>query len=225
MTIAKKYLDILAEREPQLLKEPLKTATFTKKDISEIEIGLGYSLPAQYQEFLLTYKMPSDITVLVSFCGDSFACSWDKTFSREKNGYIPRPEFDIGPTVKFEWHNIQGNNGTEFLKNLQKEQKAEDYCPCFLEAGFILLGRVYGYLTYLDLVNGGIVTIHEEGIYDMMVAGVDWASKSEVRKSMEGKLCICKDFNDFLRFVCTGDFLDEDEARFPTLEELEQEYS
>ena len=51
MTIAKKYLDILVEREPQLLKEPLKTATFTKKDISEIEIGLGFPYPHNIKNF------------------------------------------------------------------------------------------------------------------------------------------------------------------------------
>ncbi len=60
MTTAKKYLEILRERELQLWKEPLKESCF---------------------------KMPGDITALVSFCGDSFACSWSKTFSREKNGY------------------------------------------------------------------------------------------------------------------------------------------
>lgn len=135
-------------------------------------------------------------------------------------------EFDIDPTVEFEWHNIQGNSGAEFLKNLQREQKTQDDCPCFLEAGFIGLGKVYGYLVYLDLVNGDVVTIHEEGVYDMMGAGVKWNSKSEVRKYMETReLYICKDFHDFLRFACTGDFLDEDEARFPTQEELEQDYS
>ena len=144
MTTAKKYLEILREREPQLWKEPLKESGFTEKDLSDIEKGLGYKLPAPYREFLLSYKMPGDITVLVSFCGDSFACSWSKTFSREKNGYVPRPEFDIGPTVEFEWHNMQGNSGTEFLKNLQQEQKTQDDCPCFLEAGFIGLGKVYG---------------------------------------------------------------------------------
>ena len=41
MTTAKKYLEILREREPQLWKEPLKESCF---------------------------KMPGDITVLVSFC-------------------------------------------------------------------------------------------------------------------------------------------------------------
>ena len=106
MTTAKKYLGILREREPQLWKESFKESGFTEKDLSDIEKGLGYKLPAPYREFLLSYKMPGDITVLVSFCGDSFACSWSKTFSREKNGYIPRPEFDIGPTVEFDWHNI-----------------------------------------------------------------------------------------------------------------------
>ena len=112
------------------------------------------------------------------------------------------------------------------MKNLQQEQKTQDDCPCFLEAGFIRLGKVYGHLVYLDVVNGGVVTIHEEGVYDMMGAGVKWNSKSEVRKYMETReLYICKDFHDFLRFACTGDFLDEDEARFPTQEELEQDYS
>lgn len=227
MTLAKKYLDILKEREPQLWKKPLEESTFTEHDLSEIETGLGYSLPVPYREFLLSYKMPYDIIVLVSFCGDSYACSWQQTFSREKNGYVPRPEYDIGPTVEFDWHFIAGNNGTEFLENLKKEQGMVEEYPCFLEAGFIQLGNVYGYLTFLDLVNGGIVTIHEEGVYDMMLDdGVDWASTEGVRNYMETRrLYICKDFNDFLRFVCTGDFLDENEAKFPTKEELERDYS
>ncbi len=227
MTTAKKYLDILKEREPQLFKEPLKESAFTDKDLLEIEKGLGYSLPEPYREFLLSYKINGDIAVLVSFCGDSFANSWVETFSREKNDYIPRPEHDIGPTVEFEWHNIEGNSGAEFLQNIKEEQGKRDGYPCFLEAGFIYLGNVYGYLTFLDLVNGGIVTIHEEGVYDMMLSdGVDWASIEEVRDYMESEqLYICKDFNDFLRFVCTGDFLDEDEAKFPTEEELKRDYS
>ena len=84
MTAAKKYLETLREREPQLWEEPLKESVLTESDLSEIEKGLGYKLPVPYCEFLLSYKMPGDITVLVSFCGDSFACSWSKTFSREK---------------------------------------------------------------------------------------------------------------------------------------------
>ena len=170
--------------------------------------------------------MPDGVTtVLVSFCGDSFANSWEKTFSRELNGYIPRPDFDIGPTVQFEWENIRGNSGGDFLEKLRKRQRTEEGCPCFLEAGFLYLGNVWGYLTYLDLVNGGIVTIHEEGVYDMMLFdGVNWDSKSEVREYMESRcLYICRNFQDFLRFACTGDYLDEDEARFPTREELEQD--
>lgn len=228
MTMAKKYLDVLREREPRLWKKPLEESTFVEQDLLDIEEGLGYSLPIPYREFLLSYKMPDTVmTVLVSFCGDSYANSWCETFSREKNAYVSRPEFDIGPTVQFEWYNIESNNGKDFLKKLKEMQNVQEECPCFLEAGFILLGEVYGYLTYLDLVNGGIVTIHEEGVYDMMIDdGVDGTSKSEVRKYMESRrLYICKDFNDFLRFVCTGDFLDENEAKFPTQEELERDYS
>ena len=98
--------------------------------------------------------------------------------------------------------------------------------PAFWRQDLSGLERFMGNLVYLDVVNGGVVTIHEEGVYDMMGAGVKWNSRSEVRKYMETReLYICKDFNDFLRFACTGDFLDEDEARFPTQEELEQDYS
>lgn len=227
MTKAKEYLNTLKEREPQLWKEPLEESAFTENDLREIEQELGYALPIPYREFLLSYKMPEEIMVLVSFCGDSFANSWCQTFSREINAYVSRPENDLGPTVEFVWHNIRGNNGREFLENLKKEQGMEEEYPCFLKAGFIGLGEVYGYLTYLDLVNGGIVTIHEEGIYDMMIDdGVHWESAEEVRNYMESyRLYICKDFYDFLRLVCTGDYLDENEAKFPTKEELEQDYS
>lgn len=226
MTAAKRYLEILKEREPQLWKGPLKDSAFTEKDLMDIEAGLGYALPAPYREFLQSCKMPCDITVLVSFCGDSFACSWPKTYSREYGGYVDRPDHDIGPTVEFEWHMIKGDTGVEFLENLKREQAAQEECPCFLEAGFLRLGEVYGYLTYLDLVTGGVVTIHEEGVYDMLIAGgVAWDSREEVRGYMESRcLYICENFNDFLRFVCTGDFLDEDVARFPTKQELEEEY-
>lgn len=55
MTTAKKYLEILREREPQLWKEPLKESCF------KMQGTLRYLFP--------------------------FACSWSKTFSREKNGY------------------------------------------------------------------------------------------------------------------------------------------
>lgn len=226
MTIAKKYLNLLKEREPQLWKAPLEDSAFTEQDLAEIEKGLGYTLPVPYREFLQSYKIPCDITVLVSFCGDSFACSWSKTYSREYSGYVDRPEHDIGPTVEFEWHMIKGDTGAEFLQTLKREQATQEECPCFLEAGFIQLGKVYGYLVYLDLVTGGVVTIHEEGVYDMMIVGrVAWNNREEVRRYMESnELYICKDFHDFLRFVCTGDFLDEDEARFPTKEELAEEY-
>ena len=89
MTTAKKYLEILREREPQLWKEPLKESGFTEKDLSDIEKGLGYKLPAPYREFLLSYETPKDITVLVSFCGDSFACSWSETFPVRKMAISP----------------------------------------------------------------------------------------------------------------------------------------
>ncbi len=60
----------------------------------------------------------------------------------------------------------------------------------------------------------------------MVIAdGVDGSDKSAVRNYMEQqRLYICKDFNDFLRFACTGDYLDENEAKFPTQEELERDY-
>ena len=51
---AKKYLEILREREPQLWKEPLKESSFTEKDLSDIEKGIGYELPVPYREFLLS---------------------------------------------------------------------------------------------------------------------------------------------------------------------------
>jgi len=225
MATAREYLDRLKEREPQIWKEPLEESPFTEQDLSEIEKGLGYTLPTSYRAFLLSYKMPKDMTVYVSFCGDSFGNSWDDTFSRDKNDYVPLPEGEIGPTVEFEWHNIQGDSGAEFLKNLKEEQ--ENQIPChFLEAGFIQIGEIYGRFTFLDLVNGGIVVIHPEEVYDITIFDkVDGENVQELRKAMKRQHYICKDFNDLLRLACTGDFLDEDEQKFPTKEELERDYS
>ena len=90
---------------------------------------------------------------------------------------------------------------------------------------FIQLDEVYGQIAFLDLVNGGIATMHEEEIYDMMFEGVEWASTEQVRNYTKSQLYICKNFNDSLRFTCTGDFLDEDDARFPTEEEQERDCS
>ena len=80
MTAAKKYLNILKEREPERWQGPLTESALTEQDLSEIEKGLGYTLPIPYRDFLLRYRIPEDLTVLVSFCGDSFANSWEDTF-------------------------------------------------------------------------------------------------------------------------------------------------
>lgn len=127
MTTAKEYLHRLKEREPQIWKEPLEESMLTEQDLSEIEKGLGFALSTPYREFLLSFKMPENMTVFVSLCGDSFGNSLCDTFSREKNEYVPRPEHDIASTVDFKWHNIQGSSGAEFLENLKKNK--EDSFP------------------------------------------------------------------------------------------------
>lgn len=221
---AKDYLDQLVKKEPQLFKEPLKKSSLTEADLKEIEKGLGYSLPKPYAEFLQSYQLPQELTVFASFCGDRFACSWEKTFSREKNVYILRPENDIGPTVELEWYNIPGDCGADFLKHLKEEQERIEEDPCFLEAGFIQVAEVYGYLIFLDLTDGKLYTIYHEEIYDMiLVDGIDPQDQEAVRDYME-RMPLCQNFNDFLRLICTDDYLDEDEARFPTKEELETDY-
>ena len=45
MTAAKKYLNILKEREPERWQGPLTESALTEQDLSEIEKGLGYTLP------------------------------------------------------------------------------------------------------------------------------------------------------------------------------------
>ncbi|MDE7430720.1 MAG: hypothetical protein K2N34_02215 [Lachnospiraceae bacterium] len=57
-----------------------------------------------------------------------------------------------------------------------------------------------------------------------IVDGVDGENVQELRDTIGSRLCICKDFSDFLRFICIGDFLDEDEQKFPTKKELERDY-
>ena len=55
MTAAKKYLEILREREPQLWKEPLKESGFTEKDLPDIEKDLHISCQIKSREEMKKY--------------------------------------------------------------------------------------------------------------------------------------------------------------------------
>lgn len=224
MTIAEEYLGKLQEREPQLFPEPLKRSTLMDEDLLEIEKSLGYKLPEQYREFLQSYQL-QDMTVYISFCGDSYANSFSDTFSCEKNDYVPVDwDNDLSTLVDMEWNNFSATNATEWLKQLEQLNDREDH-SAFLEAGYIYLGMFYeSYLVLYDLVKGEVVDIHHEAIYDLSYElGDVWEGgmPETLRKGMVTYgHTLCKNFNDFLRLVCLGEYYDEDDMVFVKEEDL-----
>lgn len=223
MTIAEEYLRKLQEREPQLFPEPLKKSTLTDEDLHEIEESLGHKLPEQYKEFLQSYQL-KDMTVYISFCGDSYANSFSKTFSREENGYVPVEWDNLSTLVDMKWNNFSAANATEWLKHLEELNDMEVH-SAFLEAGFIYLGMFYGsYLVLYDLVKGEVVDIHHEAVYDLSYElGDVWEGgmPETLRKGMVTYgHTLCKNFNDFLRLVCLGEHYDEDDMVFVKEEDL-----
>ncbi len=221
MTKAEEFLTKLQEREPELFSGPLQKSNLTDGDLQEIEKALGYAVPQQYREFLQSFCL-SDLTVYIAFCGDKFACSFEETFSREQNQYVQRDwDNDSGVLVGMEWHNFGGQNAAEWLSRLKDFDREGNHA--FLKAGYIFLGEFYGYLALYDLVEGCVVDIHHEAIYDVLYElGIDdWDDMNpEALRTGMGTWgdTLCREFNDFLRLVCLGECYDEDELVFTEVE-------
>ncbi len=221
MTKAEEYLTKLQEREPACFQEPLRKSNLTDDDLCEIEKALGHAVPQQYREFLQSSCL-SDMTVDIAFSGDKFACSCEETFSRAQKRYVQRDwDNDSGVLVDMEWHNIPGKNAADWLSQLGDFDRDGNHA--FLKAGYIFLGEFYGYLALYDLVEGCVVDIHHEAIYDVLYElGIDdWDDMNpEALRTGMGTWgdTLCRDFNDFLRLVCLGEYYDEDELVFTEVE-------
>ena len=224
MSQAEKYIELLQKREPELFTQPLKSSSLTDKDIAEIERGLGYSLPKDYRGFIQSYQMPKELTVIIGFCGDAYAASFSKTYSKEAKGYIPVPDDDIAVFTELEWHNITAEDGEEFLKTLREEQYPDndnEAIPALLKAGFLEIAEFDGYIIYLDLVQGCLYSVYHEKLHEMsIVDGVDNTNIEEVREYMENNIPLCGNFNDFMQVACTGVILNENDGSLHNLEDL-----
>ena len=228
MTTAEEYLKKLQEREPKLFPETLKKSTLTDEDLLAIEKSLGYKLPEQYKEFLQSYQLP-DMTVYLSFLGGCFG-DWDRTFSREKNDYVPVDyDNDLNILVDMAWHNISGKNAAEWLERLEENDFINGCDAVFQEAGYLYLGAIdEGYFILYDLEEGNIFYLYHESVYDI---GYEYGDEVVLNGGMPEKLRegvyeygsapIYKDFNDFLRHICLGEHYDEIDKVFVDEEDLE----
>ncbi|MDE7479262.1 MAG: SMI1/KNR4 family protein, partial [Lachnospiraceae bacterium] len=199
------------------------------EDLLAIEKSFGHKLPEQYREFLQSYQLPESMTVYPSFLGEYFG-EWDRTFSREKNDYVPVDwDNDLNILVDMEWHNISGANAAEWLKHLADSDACECDNDAFREAGFLYLGAIdEGYYMLYDLVDGNISYLYHESIYDIedkygVEVVLDGGMPEKLREGVyeEGSAPIYKDFNDFLRHICLGEHYDESDKVFVDEENLE----
>ena len=76
---AKEYLEELYKLRPREFPDGLKPSPLKKEEIKAIESKIGYSLPQQYQDYLLSYQIPY-ITSYITLYGD-LTDSFSETFS------------------------------------------------------------------------------------------------------------------------------------------------
>ena len=206
------YLHKLRENYPDLISGDFQRSEITDNDIKFIESELKYTLPKDYAEFLKCYKLPDNLKVKNSYCGDYANC------------YEPENDDDSFVSLEMKWHTGLSGDADHFLRFIRDEDMllgAED--DTFLDAGFIKIGEFGGYFVFLDLTSGEVCHIYHEAVYDMsIVDGVDVTDYDEVRDYLSDFI-LCKNFTDFLRLVCTTDIYDEDELEFKTREELKTE--
>lgn len=205
------YLDRLQDNYKSLFYAPLRKSAFSETDIERIEQEWGYKLPKPYIDFLQCYRLPENLIVSASFCGDYAAT------------YEPEQEDDLFVTLKVEWHTALGGDVSYFLSSVQKEDLFLGDDSSFLDAGLLMIAEFEGYIVFLDLVSGEVVHIYHEEIYDMsLVYGVDVSDYEAVRDYLSCRV-LCRDFYDFLRLVCTKEIYDENDLKFKTIAELEKE--
>lgn len=210
MSKAIEYLDILRRREPPLFQEGVRKSALTDNDIEEIEQALKYTLPAPYKEFLQSYVMPQSCVINISLCGDLSV-----NFDEEGD--------DLYTNVEMDWCNPYGDTAAEFLENAEREDLYISDAFSTLEAGFLKIAEICGYIVFLDLVTGEVVYLYHEELWEMSVVdGVDASNREEIRDYVLSRK-VCRDFYDFLRIICTGEIYDESDMCFKTIEELEEE--
>lgn len=209
MNKSMEYIDTLRKREPSLFQGGQRSA-LTDGDIEKIEQALKYTFPAPYKEFLQSYVIPQGCVINISLCGDLSVC-----FDDEGD--------DLYTNVELEWCSPYGDTAEEYLESTGEGDLYISDEFSTLEAGFLKLAEMYGYIVFLDLVSGEVVYLYHEDLWEMSVVnGVDTSKLEEIREYICSRK-LCHDFYDFLRLVCTGEIYDEDEMRFKTIGELEEE--
>lgn len=217
MNVCEEYIEKLCEREPNLSMKSFPKSNLSQSDIQQIEATLGYSLPDQYKDFLVSRQAPNICKAYISLCGRS-SVFWD-TFSREENSYIQRTGDDV--LVDLNWYGISGICASDWLEHL-KELVGDMYI--FVEAGYIWLGDFHkeDYFIFYDLTTGKVLKIHNGDIdeNELFWDALDKENPNAIRFAMEKAASgFCPDFNTFLRLICTGELYDEDKMLFVICEE------
>lgn len=97
---AKDYLEELCSLRPQEFPNGLKPSPLKAEDIKTIESKIGYPLPKQYQDYLLSCQIPPT-TSYIKLRGD-LTDSFSETFSKEKNSYVEY-DHESPVTVDLQW--------------------------------------------------------------------------------------------------------------------------
>lgn len=202
MSKVKTLLDELRTREKDIFIQDFEKSALKAKDVTEIGKQLGIKFPASYKEFLRTYQIPS-AKIYICFCGDSYAGSFDITFSRAENKYIDSEEDE--KLIELDWTNYDTSSVDAFIKSFHEKN---DGSSAWAEAGFIFLGEFRGYQIYLDGKEDIVYSIYHEDMYECE----DYEDPKAVRECMEeNAMELCDNFEQFLSVICTGKPYDEDE--------------
>ncbi len=207
MNLTEHYLDQLREREklppfpPSLLKED---------DMAVLEKKLGYPLPEQYREFLLTVRLP-DLKLRICLSGGGLFF-W-QTLSPASGRYVDTE--DGGPClIDLNWYGLAGLCGSDYMDCFRRRAGE---MSSWLKAGFLCTADFYmeDYFVFYDLVSGRVLYIHNEDINESSDVCACWNDPAGIRRFMENEASVlCRDFHDFLRLVCTGETYDDETGAF-----------
>lgn len=160
-TFAEICFEKLKEADPDILCGALVKSKIRMKDIQRFESIIGYSLPTDFQEFLMSYVFPKDTFLIGEFLMWDWVGGW-MTFSKEEGRYIyDVPEEQESTLLRFCFEKLwelSSEPGDSFIKKMMESE----ICEGLLKAGYIELGTFSNNYVLLNIKNSNIVYINHE---------------------------------------------------------------
>ena len=200
-TFAKKCFEKLHETSPEILSSALVKSKIGIEDIENFEYIIGYSLPKDFQEFLMSYVFPNDTFLVGEFWMYDWIGGW-MSYSKEKKEYIyDVPEEQETTFIAFILNrlwDLSNEPGETFVKKMLEGET----CRGLLKAGYIELGTFSDCYVLINLKNAAVIYVNHDFYFPEITC------ESDLKEMEENFEILFKNFHSLLQCLFLGEVCD-----------------